>query len=448
MKNILKTVLTTIVAFGVFSSCVNDKEYEVPAASITTYDLVANKSVAQIITAPTGLMNAYADDDIIEAYVTSSDESGNFYNTICFQTIPVGNLAPAAFSVTVEVKAFVQGFTPGRKVYIKMKGLYSAVIDGSLKIGSLYQGQIGRISAFDWKKYLFPSASTVPESQLLRTLSLTQAAMNENLNSLIEIDNVQFSDDSTTRTLFDIDSGGLATNHNIVDIAGGRNRFLRVSSFSLLKGVMVPSGRGKIRGVMTKFGSDFQFIVRYESDLKLNNPRSFNYFSALNENFSSYPATGSFSVFTSTYSFANYINLTTQGTKKWFVKTGGFLEMSAFAGNVENNKTYFMVPVNMTAASNFGFKVSVGFFSNRLGLKIYRTTDYVPGMKIENATLVDISSSFPIPSANVTNLAVNYPIPDSVTGNGFFVFEYTGTSLTNGGPVVTTTIQLDDIVVN
>ena len=122
--------------------------------------------------------------------------------------------------------------------------------------------------------------------------------------------------------------------------------------------------------------------------------------------------------------------------------------MSAFAGNVEDNKTYFMVPVNMTAASNFGFKVSVAFFTNRLGLKVYRSMDFVPGMKLKDATLVDISSSFPIPSANVNNLAVNYAIPATVTGNGFFIFEYSGTSRTNAGPVVTTTIQLDDIIVN
>jgi len=285
MKNILKIVFITIITLQVFASCVNDKAYEVPKVEIITYDLVANKSVIDIIATPTGVTAPYAGDDIIEAYVSSSDESGTFFNTICFQTLPVGNAAPAAFSVSVEVKAFVQGFTPGRKVYIKMKGLYSAIVDGSLKIGSLYESQIGRISAYDWNKFLFPSASIVPESQLVRTVNLVQAATNENLNSLIEIENVQFSDDSTSRTLYDINSGGFATNHNIVDVLGGRNRFLRISSFSLLKGVMVPSGRGKIRGVMTKFGSTFQFIVRYESDFKLNNPRTFNYNSALNENF-------------------------------------------------------------------------------------------------------------------------------------------------------------------
>ena len=447
-SNIYKIVFVLTLSLAFFASCVNDKEYESLKNDVVTYDLIANKTVTEIIATPTGFAAPYAADDIVEAYVTSSDESGNFYNTICFQTLETGTTVPKAFSVTVELKAFVHGFTPGRKVYIKMQGLYSAVVDGSLKIGGLYQGQIGRISAFEWKKYLFPSSTIVPENQLVRTVNLTQAATNENLNTLVEIDNVQFSDDSMSRTLYDIDSGGGSTNHSIVDVNGGRNRFLRVSSFSLLKGVLVPSGRGKIRGVMTKYGSDFQFIVRYESDLKLSMPRTYAFLSTLSENFSSFQTSSSFSLITSTYSFANYINITTEGTKKWFIKTGGLLEMSAFGGNYENNKCYFMIPVNMTAANNLAFKVSVGFFTNKLGLKVYRTSNYMPGMKMKDVVLNDISSSFAIPAAQVTNLQMNYAIPPTVTGNGFFVFEYTGSSLTSGGPAITTTIQLDDIVIN
>ena len=448
-SNIYKIVFVLTLSLAFFASCVNDKEYESLKNDVVTYDLIANKTVTEIIATPTGFAAPYAADDIVEAYVTSSDESGNFYNTICFQTLETGTTVPKAFSVTVELKAFVHGFTPGRKVYIKMQGLYSAVVDGSLKIGGLYQGQIGRISAFEWKKYLFPSSTIVPENQLVRTVNLTQAATNENLNTLVEIDNVQFSDDSMSRTLYDIDSGGGSTNHSIVDVNGGRNRFLRVSSFSLLKGVLVPSGRGKIRGVMTKYGSDFQFFIRYESDLKLTNPRTYNFVSNLNENFSSYTAIGSTTAFSSLYSFPNYMNFRVEGKKKnWFVKTGGFLEMSAFGGDYENNKCYFMIPVNMTAANNLAFKVSVGFFTNKLGLKVYRTTNFVSGMKIQDANLFDISSSFAIPSAQTTNLQMNYAIPANVTGNGFFVFEYTGSSLTSGGPAITTTIQLDDIVIN
>lgn len=174
------------------------------------------------------------------------------------------------------------------KAYIKLKGLYTAVVDGSLKIGSLYNGEIGRISENEWQKYLFVSATKVSEENMVRIVSLATAATNTNLNTLIEIDNVQFADGSLARTYFDVDSGGSATNHNIVDIAGGTTRYFRVSQYALFAYQNVPAGRGKIRGIMTKYGSDYQFIVRHQNDVKLVNPRSYTFNSALNENFESY----------------------------------------------------------------------------------------------------------------------------------------------------------------
>ena len=122
--------------------------------------------------------------------------------------------------------------------------------------------------------------------------------------------------------------------------------------------------------------------------------------------------------------------------------------MSAFSGNIENNKCYFLVPINMTAANTMKFDVSVGFFTNKLGLKVYRTTDYVPGMNIDDATLADITTAFILPSATSPFVSSGtYNIPANVTGNGYFVFEYTGTNISTGPPV-TTTIDIDNIIVN
>jgi hypothetical protein len=123
--------------------------------------------------------------------------------------------------------------------------------------------------------------------------------------------------------------------------------------------------------------------------------------------------------------------------------------MSSFGGTAEANRTLFIVPVNMTAASTFSFKTLSGY-DNGAVLKVYYTTDYVPGSQITNATLVNITSSFTIPTgpssayaASFTSSGV-YNIPAGITGNGYFVFEYVGNG--TGGP--TTTMQIDDIVIN
>lgn len=441
----IKLFAAFTLTLGLFTSCVeDDSTMEAPESAIVTYELTPNKTVAQVVAATTSTPTLYATDDIIEAYVTSSDESGTFYNSISLQNIGDTSAQPIGLSVSANFTSFTKGFKPGRKIYIKLKGLHLAIVDGSLKIGTLFNGAVGRISENVWQNHLFPSATIVPEDNMVRTVSLATAATNANLNTLIEINNVQFADSSLSRTFFDVDSGGSATNHNIVDVAGGTTRFLRVSEFALFAYQQIPSGRGRIRGVMTKFGSDFQFIIRNENDIKLTNPRTYTFFSTLNETFQSYALNQS--------GFVNYLNIPEIGSKVWLIKSVNgtqCIQMSSFGGTLENNKSYFIVPVNFTAANTLSFQVDIDFISTALGLKVYRSTDYVPGKKVSQATLFDITSSFTLPTANTaafTNVGT-YNFPASLTGNGYVLFEYTGSNIA-GPNLQTTNCNIDNIVIN
>jgi hypothetical protein len=445
MKKIISSVAILALVFS-FTSCVeDDTNMDNTDTGIVTYELTATKTVQQIVTFNnTSLPVAYTADDVIEAYVTSSDETGSFYNTICFQDIATNTSQAVGLSVSANFSSYAKGFTPGRKAYIKLKGLYTAVVDGSLKIGTLYNGSIGRISENEWQNYLFPSATKVSENNMARTVSLTTAATNANLNTLIEIDNVQFADGSLARTYFDVDSGGGATNHNIIDITGGTTRYFRVSKYALFAYQNVPSGRGKIRGVMTKYGADFQFVVRHQNDVKLTGARSYTHVGSLSENFESAAVNQK--------GFANYLNFATSGTKDWIVKSvngSKCIQMSAYGGAQESNKSYFIVPVDFTAANALTFQVDADFFSTAFGLKVYRTTNYVPGEKLSNATLYEISTSFTFPTGSTTAFtsAGTYTIPTTVQGNGYFVFEYTGSNIA-GSSLQTTNCNIDTIVIN
>jgi hypothetical protein len=183
MKNIfLKSILILTISLGMLSSCVNSDEYSTPESTLTTYELTTTTTVAAVNAAANLAASTanpiieYTTDDIIEAYVTSNDEAGTFYKSISFQTIPTDATAPIGFSVPINATTlYGKGFTPGRKVFIKLKGLYIGKIFGSLQIGSLYEGTIGRISEFEWKNYLFPSATKVAEDSFVRTLTLADA---------------------------------------------------------------------------------------------------------------------------------------------------------------------------------------------------------------------------------------------------------------------------------
>jgi hypothetical protein len=462
MKNIIiKSVLLLTFATGFFTSCANDDSYNTPKDTLVTYELTPTTTVAAIDATATGTPVEITTNDIIEAYVTSSDEKGTFYKSISFQTIPTDGTDPIGFSVPLNVTTlYGEGFTPGRKVYIKLQGLYSAIVYGSLQIGSLYQPsplnapEVGRISEFEWQNHLFPSATIVPEADFVRTLSLAAAYTDNVQNTLIELDAVQFSEGSINRTYYDVDSGGGATNHTLISAAGGAEQIIRFSSFCPFTGNQVPSNSGKIRGVLTKYDTDFQFIVRYESDIRLTLPRfdvsppvggtALVYSGSFSEPFTSYATNASV--------FPKYINDAVVGSRYWQVKTFGgnkYIQMSSFGGTPQANRTLFIVPVDMTAANTFSFKTKAGFGDGTC-LRVFYSTNYVPGTDVTTATLVDITSNFTISAGlssgyptNFTNSG-NYAIPVGLTGNGYFIFEYVGNGTT--GP--TTTMQIDDVVVN
>lgn len=452
-KIILKSGLLLSLAIGLFTGCASDDHYTTPENTLVTYELTPNRTVASLPNGATPTL--ISTDDIIEAYVTSSDEKGTFYKSISFQTIPTDASAPIGFSVPVNLTTlYGKGFTPGRKVYIKLNGLYAAKVYGSLQIGALYQGTIGRISEFEWQNYLFPSATIVPESAMVRNMTLAQAYTDAVQNTLVELTGVQFSDGSINRTYYDIDSGGGATNHMLTSSAGGAEQIIRFSSFAPFTVKQVPTQSGTIRGVLTKYSSDFQFIVRYEDDIKLTLPRfdtnppvggtAIVYSGNFTEPFTSYATNASV--------FPKYVNDPVVGSRVWQIKTFGgnkYIQMSSFGGTPEVNKTAFIVPVDFTAANNFSFKTLSGY-DNGSPLKVYYSTNYVPGGNLNDATLVDITSNFTIPNGPAAAYASTFTssgvwaIPTSITGNGYFIFIYEG----NGNGGVTTTMEVDDITIN
>ena len=358
--NILKSGLT-IALMSIFTGCtVSDKPFATGTSEIQTYELTTTKTVASLKAMATGTAVQYTSDDVIEAYVTSNDAAGNFYKSISFQNVPTASGTPIGFSVSVnKAMTFADGFYPGRKVYIKLKGLYFGIVYGSLKIGA--NSALDGIESFDYQKYLFPSATVLNESDLLRHLTLANARLDANQNTLIEVDNVQFADSSIGRTYFDVDSGGYATNQTIEDPNTGAISICRISQYAPFSVGKIPSGKGSIRGVMTKYNTDYQYMVRYESDFKLTGARTTTLF---NEGFNTNAgAWTSFSVV---------------GAEVWaysatFGNPGGMMKMSGYATTNKANEDWLISPLQnfstLTTAS-LSFDNAYKFIGNPIEVKI------------------------------------------------------------------------------
>lgn len=463
-------MLTTSIA------CV-DEHYDAPDVSNYCETLTVTKPVQDITSTSSALYQKYTGDDIIEAVVTSSDEGGTFYKSISFESVDKGS-GTVGFSIPIDQTNLYNEYEPGRKVYIKMKDLYYYKNFGSTVIGELFDNDtpanpgddnVGRISFANYKNVIRRSCENVGEDAIVEKPLFVKEILNDSyLNKLIEVNGVQFLDASVNKKYFDptVNNLGGATNHMITDVNGNKI-IVRISEFANFAHKSISNKNGKIRGVLTKFNSDYQLIPRFERDINLTEERkavdlappiggtALTYTGTFTENFESYTS-GNAS--TGQKDFPKYINDPYLGSKYWYVATfssNKYLVMSAFssaaAGQEQDNKTYFIMPVDFTAANSMSFKSQDRFNVGGV-LKVYYSTNYIPLTKITDATLTDITSNFTIASGTTTGTTVPfvnsglYNFPATLTGNGFIIFEYTGGYSFN--PDLTTTIHLDDIVVN
>ena len=447
MKNKIKPIFIFLVTLGLFSACVNDT-FDIPVQQdCVSPELTKTKEVSGIYGVATNITATYPADDIIEAFVISSDEGGNFYKSMYFQAID----GKKGFNLSVdEVNAYTKNLQPGKKVFLKLKGLAFANPTSNAK-GLIFgappteQYAVDRLSGLTYKDYLIPSCDVINEDMIVHKITLVQALSDTFLNTLIEIDDVQFKTDCTSFSKPDYDTSLKITN-------GITTLDVRTSRYANFAGFPVPSGRGKIRGVLTKYGATYQIILRTERDVRFTNPRvqtislpkggtSLQYLGAFTENFESYAVT------TTGANFPKYINDAVIGYKYWDIATfssNKYLQISAY--NNGCSKAYFIVPVDMTAAAGISFKSKDGYNDGN-PLKVYYSTNYVPGGNVNQATLVAITDKFILSTGNTSGYGLDfinsgiYPIPKDLTGNGYFIFEYDGTT------GITTTMQLDDIVV-
>ena len=153
MIHLIKYIFIFLAALGLFSACVNDT-FDIPVqANCVSPELTKTKEVSAIYPVATKTTATYPADDIIEAYVISSDEGGNFYKSMYFQAVD----GTKGFNLSVdEVNAYSKNLHPGKRVFLKLKGLAFANPTTNAK-GLIFgappteQYSVDRLSALTYK---------------------------------------------------------------------------------------------------------------------------------------------------------------------------------------------------------------------------------------------------------------------------------------------------------
>jgi hypothetical protein len=408
-------LLVTIAFFATLMGCINSDEYDAPDLSGQCVTIAKTKEVVAITSTATAVATEFTTDDIIEAYVTSSDEGGNFYKSISF----VSTDGVTGFSMPLDNYNLFNEFEPGRKVSIKMLNRFYNLQHSSTVIGSLYNNGVGRISGVEYSNVVLRSCEKVDENTLVNNLTIAQAKNNQMLNKLIEFDIVQFTDASAGKKYYDpsVNSIGGATNHLITDVEGN-TIIVRVSEYADFAGDVIPNGSGKIRGVLTKFNNDFQFMIRTINDVNLSNDRITPFFEE-----------------TFTTNWSNWTKVSLVGNQAWSLSTtfgspAPCALMSGFASGNNANEDWLISPaIDLTGSTNAGltFQTASRFAGNQL--QIYVSTDYAGSGNPNLATWTEVfgtldtnTNSFVWTSSGLIDIS-------SVAGNTIYIgYKYTSTT--------------------
>lgn len=350
MKTRIPNLLFYVLVLLCATSCVKD-DIALPPLVCTQPNLTVNRTVEEVRNSADAIVKQYKFDDIIEAYVVSSDENGNFFKTISFQTLGTTEKPAIGFSVPVDVSNTYIDYRLGNKVYIQLKDQYTDIFYGSLRIGNIYvnsfnEGGVGRLSPNVYKKVLVASCTKLNESVLTKSVSLNDLLNDRYLNTLVEIAEVQFSAEAIGRHYYESsnDVGG-GTNWNVEDKLGNKV-YCRTSSFADFSTKDVPLGSGKIKGILTKYGTDYQLIPRSEKDVTMTGKRNTSFFS---ENFET-------AVANTNINLPGWTNIVQKGSLYWkgSVYSGnGCAEYAISGTKVVSNVGWLITPeIDLDAYTN------------------------------------------------------------------------------------------------
>lgn len=441
---ILIRVFCFVIALST-TNCVKD-EVAIPSLECTQPNWTVNRTVEDVRAYADAIVAQYKFDDIIEAYVVSSDEHGNFFKSISFQTLATATQPAIGFSIPVDVSNTYIDFRLGNKVYLKLKDQYTDIFYGGLRIGNIFvnsfnEGGVGRLSQNDYKKVLNASCTTVSEAVLTKSIALSEVLNDKYLNTLVELSDVQFSAEAIGRHFYESsnDVGG-GTNWNLEDKLGNK-LFFRTSSYADFASGIVPSGSGKVKGILTKFGTDYQLVARSEKDVSLASKRNAPFFA---ENFETIVANTNINL-------AGWSNIVQKGSLYWkgSVYSGNGCAEYAISGTKVASNVGWLISPKIDLDAHTGEILTFRAAQHHLdvdsplnALDVFISNNF-DGVNISSATWIPLKASLPTQATPWYQFVGSGGIDlSSYKGKVNIGFRYTGSgkTLTLDGA-----FQIDDV---
>ena len=261
------------------SACLKKDEWVVPEEKCTN-DILPNITLREVLEKYSGTTMEIVENWVIEAFVISSDQAGNIFNTLHLQDKPVNPTAGLQFEL--ELRDSYLFFQPGDRVILSLKGLYLGKSKGLFKIGSAYSTfgtlQPGRLPKHRIFAHIVKSCDQ-PSSLQPQKISVDEIPF-QPMNTLVLIEEMEFVEE-------ELDSSYAQENEQtlrkLTDCQDNEIRLLN-SGYSDFYAETLPAGMGSITAINYSENGEPTLIIRSVDDILFTQERCKEYITEFTSN--------------------------------------------------------------------------------------------------------------------------------------------------------------------
>lgn len=371
----------------------------------------------------------------VEAYVTSSDEAGNFYKELYVQNKP--DDPQMGLKILVDRTALSDFFPPGRRIGVRLNGLGAGLKGNVLTLGTYLGNDIGAIPQFAVEDHFVLGDSLY--NILPRTVHLA-ALTAEDFGQWIRLEDVQFAQAEVGKTFSGEAFDEFDGERRLVQCDDQRAVFLSSSTYADFKSVVLSDHSGSVEGVLTKdyYGE--------KSILKINDPSNLNFEgSRCDPYFEQNFETIRLGLFTE----SGWTNHAEEGTQYWEVfedeySLGQSIALGSYRSGDATTVSWLITPrIDLTSLTNphLAFRTSVRYADNST-LEVFTSSDWngeVSDLTMAHWEPLSVRIADNTDDASAWIDAVEIPL-SSVT-QFYLAFRYTGSGKTASDG----TYEIDDI---
>ncbi|MFD1062768.1 DUF5689 domain-containing protein [Winogradskyella litorisediminis] len=460
-----------LIGLVAFNSCVEDDDFSIPNTAVSEPEFGSNDQIIPISSVAGQLAQEqgsatvdFSDDDTIytypadgptqyvSGYVVSSDEGGNYFEELILQNAPEN--PTIGVRVLVDVNPLFVRYEVGRKVFIKLNGLSSAISNGVLTIGPKDGDRLGKIPAAVENDFILRAT----EVATIVPLPLAISDFTEDkTNLMIELNNVQFNRNQAlppNALSYAAEGSDQFDGERLLESCDdSASTIFATSTFADFKALTLPSGKGSMVAVLQRnfFGDAYNVVVNSPEDINFDDPnRCDPVFLDCNG-----PVSSAFTVFEEDFqSITNESQLDGMGWTNVNVSGGSeryernafsgdtYMKISAFGTGENPLEAWLVTPainLDSTTEENLSFEISANFETGTV-LSVLITDSFTGDVTTTDWAILD--ANVPVGSGGFGPFVESNVNISCLDGDVHVAFKYLGAA---GG--AETRYHIDDIVV-